>query len=78
MTIVHHPTGRVGSHAVRMLCQVGVRPRLLHATPTASTRCVIRSSWPSVTSATPTTWRSDPRRRGDLLGTPGRLVAARP
>jgi uncharacterized protein YbjT (DUF2867 family) len=27
------PTGRVGSHAVRMLCQAGVRPRLLLRNP---------------------------------------------
>ena len=34
MTIaVTTPTGRVGSHAVRMLCQAGVRPRLLLRNP---------------------------------------------
>jgi nucleoside-diphosphate-sugar epimerase len=30
---VTNPTGHVGSHAVRMLCQAGVRPRLLLRNP---------------------------------------------
>jgi hypothetical protein len=36
------PTGNVGSHVVRMLCQAGVRPRLLLRNPAGSTpRCVV-------------------------------------
>jgi uncharacterized protein YbjT (DUF2867 family) len=33
MVAVTTPTGHVGSHVVRMLCQAGVRPRLLLRNP---------------------------------------------
>jgi hypothetical protein len=60
------PTGRVGSHVVRMLCQAGVRPACCCAIRIGSMpNCVTMSSWSSVTSATPTTWPRRPvaRRR---------------
>lgn len=79
MTIaVSTPTGNVGSYVVRMLCQAGVRPRLLlrdpdHVDP--ELRDLVEFAVGDQRDGDYVA-RGDPRRRGGLLGAPRRLVTA--